>query len=220
MRSARPVAGLALAATLAWVMVALPAGPAVAATLAPRPQPGEGSDFTLHAGVDAMDFDLDPRGADALVAAGLDPRVAGGGLGLGVGWTFARPLRLDLTLGGIAGEVDREGVDCGLVRAVADLHVALAENRWAALEATVSLGGLVVVYTGAMDGEAIPGGEVGLGLTGRLGLPGALSLEAGYRWQHAMMANTTLELDGDGGRIAVHPTGRFHSVRVLLRLDL
>lgn len=200
--------------------------PALAGGAPARPQPGEGSSFYVHAGPERVAFDLDPRGYQELVAAGLDPRVDGTAAMLGVGWIFARPLRLDLTVGGLAGEVDRAGVDCGLARAVADLHLALAESRHASLEATVSLGGLAVVYTGDMDGESILGGMAGLGLTGRVALAGPVSLEAGYRWEQTLFARTALKLGGGAGggddddEVAVHATGRSHGVRVMVRVDL
>ncbi len=218
---------LILLAALTALLVGL-GRPAAAGGAPARPAPGQGSDFTVHAGPEWVQLDLDPRGSESLVAAGLDPRIEGTGLMVGVGWTFARPLRLDLSLGGVAGEVDRPGVGCGLARAVAELHLALVENRRVALEATTSLGGLVLFYTEAMDGEGIPAGEVGLGLTARLAVVGPVSLAASYRWQQALFARAELDLAGGavadgqdaGDPVPVHATGRFHTVRVLVRIDL
>ena len=225
-RTHRAIGALPMPLALLALLVAS-SNPAIAGGPPPRPGPGEGSNFTVHAGPEWVHLDLDPRGARALVAAGLDPRIDGTGLMLGVGWTFARPLRLDLSVGGVAGEVDRPGVGCGLARAVADLHLALVENRHAALEATASLGGLVLFYTEAMDGEGIPAGEVGLGLTARVAVAGPVSLAVGYRWQQALFARAELELAGGGeeaeevaGPVAVHPTARFHGIRLMLRIDL
>ena len=38
-----------------------------------RPVEGRGSNFHLFAGVETLDLDLDPRGSEEFVAAGLDP---------------------------------------------------------------------------------------------------------------------------------------------------
>lgn len=185
----------------------------------PRPDPGDGSDFHVQAGVEWLDYRFDPRGADEFVTAGLDPRASDPQVFLGVGWVFARPLRLGLTVGGGRLDVDRPGADCSLGRAQADLHLALLEAGAFSVEATASLGAHAIVYSGLPDDEPLAGGEVGLGATVGLPLPGPLGLTATYRWQRVRFARTVVELDADAA-IDVHPSATSHGVRVLMIWDL
>ena len=191
--------------------------PAVAGP--PRPGPGDGSNFHVHAGFEWLDYRLDPRGADDFVAAGLDPRAADPQVFLGVGWVFARPLRLGLSVGGGQLDVGRPGTDCALGRVQADLHLAVLEAGEFSVEATASLGAHAIVYSGLPDDEPLAGGEVGLGGTLGLPLPGPLGLTATYRWQRVRFGRTVVELD-QSHAIDVHPTATSHGVRVLLTWDL
>jgi len=196
------------------------AGAGAAGAAAPeRPTAGHGSSFYLFAGAEALDLRLDPRGSAEFVAAGLDPHVARTSVLVGAGWAFARPLRLDLSVGGWEADIDRPDVDCIVARVVADLHVALAESRAAALEVMVSVGTPVLVYEGLPEEEDLIGVEGGFGLSGRVSVAGPVGLLVGYRWQTARFSRATLELP-DGTEIRVHPTAQLETVRVVVTIDL
>ena len=190
-----------------------------AGALPARPGPDHGSNFYLLAGVESLDFDLDPRGVQEFVDAGLDPRVDNGGPVLWVGWVFRRPLRLDLTFGGWRAVVDRPEVECNVVRAAADLHLSLAESERVALEGTFSVGAIAVVYRGLPDEEAFIGTSAGVGLTGRLAVFGRVGLGVGYQYQLGRFQPTTFEM-GEDEVIRVQPTARMQVVRVAVYLDL
>ena len=196
----------------------LPVG-ALAGAQPARPGPDHGSNFYLLAGVESLDFDLDPRGAQEFVDAGLDPRVDESGLVLGVGWVFRRPLRLDLTVGGWRAVVDRLEVECGVARIVADLHLSIAESERVAVEGTFSVGAVAVIYQGLPDEEVLMGTLAGVGLTGRLAVSGRLGLGVGYQYQLGRFQPTTFEMPDDEV-IRVHPTARMQVVRVAIYLDL
>jgi len=189
------------------------------ASLPARPSPGNDRNFYLVAGVEALSYSLDPRGAMEFMAAGLDVTDTEPQALIGIGWVFARPIRLDLVAGGGPASVDRPGVDIGLGRASADLHLSLFERRRLVVEGTVSVGFQGLVYQGLDDDKVVPGSEVGLGATLRLDLPGPLGLLTTYRWQQARFQRTSIELD-DETTVDVHPTAAFHGVRVLLSWDL
>jgi len=203
-----------------WLSVALlvMASPAWA-SLPPRPVGDEANNFYIFLGVDNLDYRLDLRGATGFAAAGLDVRTVEDQGMIGVGWVLARPVRLDLVAGGGIVDVDREGVDCSLGRASVDLHLAVAENRWLSVEGTLSMGVHALIYEGLVEDEAIPGLEVGVGSTVRLNLPGPLGLMTTYRWSQARFHRANIELD-DETVLRVHPTAAFHSVRMLLTIDL
>lgn len=191
----------------------------VAAALPPRPSPGSDRNFYLVAGVEALSYDLDRRGADEFMAAGLDITDTEPQVFIGIGWVFARPIRLDLVAGGGQVRVSRPGVDVGLGRASADLHLSLLERRRLVLEGTASVGFHGLVYQGLGDEQLVPGSEVGLGVTLRLDLPGPFGLHTTYRWQQARFQRTSIDLDAEAA-VDVHPTAAFHGVRVLLSWDL
>lgn len=203
-----------LAATACCLLTTL-----ATAALPARPSPGSDRNFYLLAGVEAVSYDLDPRGAGEFVAAGLDITDTEPQVLIGIGWVFARPIRLDLVAGGGQASVSRPGVDVGLGRASADLHLSLLERRRLVLEGTASVGFHGLVYQGPGDEQLVPGSEVGLGATLRLDLPGPLGLHAAYRWQQARFQRTSIDLD-DETAVDVHPTAAFHGVRVLLSWDL
>ncbi|MEZ4388595.1 MAG: hypothetical protein R3D98_13695 [Candidatus Krumholzibacteriia bacterium] len=184
-----------------------------------RPGPDTGRNFYLLAGAESLDYRLDPRGADGFAAAGLDLERADGQGVLGVGWVFAYPVRLDLTLAGGQALVSRPGVDCAIVRIGADLHLAVYETRAVSCEGTLTLALHAIGYRGLPNDEFLPGGEVGLGATVRLGLVGPFGLMTTYRWEQTRFQRTNVELD-DGSVLRVHPTAAFHSVRVVLTWDL
>lgn len=192
---------------------------AATASLPARPSPGSDRNFYLVAGVEALSYSLDPRGATGFMAAGLDVTDTEPHALIGIGWVFARPIRLDLVAGGGPASVARPGVDVGLGRASADLHLSLLERRRLVVEGTVSVGFQGLVYRGLGDDQLVPGSEVGLGATLRLDLPGPLGLLTTYRWQQARFQRTSIELD-DETAVDVHPTAAFHGVRVLLSWDL
>lgn len=184
-----------------------------------RPGPDHGSNFYLVAGVESLDFDLDPRGVQEFVDAGLDPRVDEGGLVLGVGWVFRRPLRLDLTIGGWNAVVDRPEVECNVVQIVADLHLSIAESERVSLEGTFSVGATAVVYRELPTEEVFIGTATGIGLTGRLAVVGRVGLGIGYQYQLGRFEPTTFEMPDDEV-IRVQPTARMQVVRVAVYLDL
>lgn len=194
---------------------------AAVATASPpaRPGPGASRNFYLLGGVESLAYRLDPRGAVGFVDAGLDVVGTDPQVLVGVGWVFVRPVRLDLLAGGGQVEVARPGMDVGLGRAVAGLHLALIERRRLVLEGTLSVGFHGLVYQGAEDDKVVPGSEVGLGATLRLDLPGPFALHTAYRWQQARFQRTSIELDPETV-VDVHPTATFHGVRVLLSWDL
>jgi len=189
------------------------------AALPARPSPGTDRNFYLVAGVEALSYSLDPRGATGFMDAGLDVADTDPHALIGIGWVFARPIRLDLLAGGGAASVARPGVDVGVGRASADLHLSLFERRRLVIEGTVSVGFQGLVYQGLGDDQLVPGSEVGLGATLRLDLPGPLALLTTYRWQQARFQRTSIELD-DETAVDVHPTAAFHGVRMLLSWDL
>ena len=184
-----------------------------------RPDPDHGGNFYLLAGIESLDFDLDPRGSQDFVDAGLDPRVDRGGAVLGVGWVFRRPLRLDLTIGGSRAVVDRPEVECNVGRVAADLHLTLAESERAAIEGTFSVGAIAVVYRGLPTEEVLIGTLAGVGLTGRLAVFGRVSVGFGYQYQLGRFQPTTFEMPDDEV-IRVQPTSRMQMVRVAVYLDL
>jgi hypothetical protein len=185
-----------------------------------RPSPGDGSNFYLSMGIESATFDLDPRGSTDFVAAGLDPRGdPQPQVFVGVGWVFARPLRLGLTAGGGEVEVDRPGIDCVIGRALITMHLSVAESRRAVLELDFSLGSHALVYSGLPDEEAIFGAETGLGVSGRLRLSGAIGVSCGYRYHLTRHERTTIDLSDDE-QVSLHPTGRSYGWRVALIWDL
>lgn len=193
--------------------------PRAQAASPPRPTEGHGNNFYLLAAVESLDLDIDPRGSEEFVAAGLVPRSDEVGVLVGVGWVFRRPLRLDLTAGGWRTAIDHPGATCSLARASAELHVAVVESGAASLEATVSAGWLILNYEGTGREEHVPGTCVGLGATGRLKLFGALGLGATYQYQLGKFQPKTFELEGQEP-FRAQPTARMHGVRVTLHLDL
>ena len=212
MNAARLVIGLVALALLT-------AAPAADAASPPRPTPGHGSDFYLLVGVEGLDLDLDPRGSAAFEDAGLDPRVDEAGVIIGVGWTFRRPLRLDLTAGGWRATVDRPDARCTLARAAADLHLAVVEGSRGSLEATFSAAFLILNYEGTGRDEHLPGSSVGIGATGRIALFGPLGLGATYQYQLGRFQPKTFELEGEEP-FRVQPTARLHGLRVTVYVDL
>ena len=184
-----------------------------------RPDPDHGSNFYLLAGVEGLDLDLDPRGVQEFVDAGLDPRVEEGGPVLGVGWVFRRPLRLDLTAGAWRAVVDRPEVECNVARAGADLHLSVAESERVAVEGTFSAGAVGVIYQGLPDEKLLAGTFVGVGLTGRLAVSGRVGLGVGYQYQLGRFQPTTFEMPDDEV-IRVQPTSRMQVVRVVVYVDL
>jgi hypothetical protein len=201
------------------VLILLVVAGAALAVQPQRPVEGEGSNFHLFAGIEHLKLDLDPRGSEEFVTAGLDPTVDTASAVLGVGWVFAAPLRLDLAVGACEAELDRPEVDGYVVRALADLHVALLENRLTAVEATATVGAFGLAYDGLPEAEFIGGYEAGFGLTARVAFLGPLGLEAGYRFMVGRFARTTIELP-DEAAISVHPTTRSQVFRLLLHIDL
>lgn len=201
-----------------WALVGF-ATVAGAGSLFDRPRDGRGSNFQLLFSLEAVDYDLDPRGAADFTAAGLDLEGARSQYMLGVGWAFARPVRLDMMLGGGIVDPSDPALDVGMARAVAAIHLALLETRWFALEGTASLGGQVLSYRGLPDDAFIPGGEVGLGGTLRARLFAGMGLALTYRWQQARFQRATIELS-DETTVRVHPTAGFHTVRIAYIWDL
>lgn len=212
MNAARLVTGFVAVALLT-------AAPPASAASPPRPTPGHGSDFHLLVGVEGLDLDLDPRGVAAFEAAGLDPRVEEAGLIIGVGWTFRRPLRLGLTVGGWRAAIDRPDARCTLARVAADLHLAVLEGARGSLEATFSAAFLILNYEGTGRDEHLPGSCVGIGATGRLALFGPLGLGATYQYQLGRFQPKTFEVEGMEP-FRVQPTARVHGVRVTVYVDL
>lgn len=184
-----------------------------------RPPEGKGSNFYLLAGTEYLEYHLDPRGCDEFVAAGLDPTLNNAGAVFGLGWVFHHPLRLGFLIGGWQPEVDREGIDCYLGRAMAELHLAVVESNLVGLEASFYVGGSTIVYDGLPDEEVLVGSETGLGLTGRLDFVGPLGLEIGYRWFNGRYHSATLEMP-DGESITVHPTASGQSFRFVINIDI
>ncbi len=207
------ITGGALA--LALMLVATVVG----AASPPRPTEDRGSNFYLLAGIEAMDLDLDPRGSDEFVEAGLVPRTEEPALIVGVGWVFRHPLRLDLTAGGWRAELDRPGANCTVARAAADLHLAVIAGAVGSLEATFSAAFMILNYDGSTGEEYVPGSSVGVGATGRLKLFGPLGLGASYQYQLGRYQPTTFQFD-DGEPFRVHPTSRAHGVRATIYVDL
>jgi len=184
-----------------------------------RPPEGKGSNFYLLIGSESLDYHLDPRGSDDFVAAGLDPTLSNAGAVIGLGWVFHKPLRLGFLAGGWQPEVDREGVDCYLGRALAELHLAMVESDLVGLEASFYVGAASIVYDGLPDEEVLIGSETGAGLTARLDLMGPLGLELGYRWINGRFQAATIELS-DEESVYVHPTSKGHSFRVVINIDI
>jgi len=194
-------------------------GAAVLAGQPPRPEGDEDNNFYLLAGIANLDYRFDPRGADAFAAAGLDISEVDGQGFIGVGWVLASPVRVDLLAGGGTAEVPREGVDCGLGRAAAELHLALLETSWVALEASTLVGFHALILDGLEEDEAIAGIEVGLGGTARLPLVEPLSLMVSYHWSQARFERANIKLPDDE-ELRIHPTASFHGYRILLTIDL
>jgi len=184
-----------------------------------RPPEGKGSNFYLMAGTETLDYHLDPRGSDEFVEAGLDPTLKNAGAVIGLGWVFHHPLRLGFLAGGWQAQVDREGVDCYVGRALAELHLSVVEGDRVGLEASFSVGATTLGYEGLPDDEFIVGSETGLGLTGRLNFLGPLGLEVGYRWINGRYHPATIELS-DEESLEVHPTASGHSFRFVINIDI
>jgi hypothetical protein len=204
---------------LAAVMLLACLGAAAAPASPPRPTEGKGSNFYLIAGAEYLDLDLDPRGSDEFVAAGLDVTVADPGFVLGVGWVFRRPVRLELNAAGWRGSVDREGVDCYVARVGAELDIAVLDGRLASLEATFSYSFLAVDYRGLADDETIPGSTIGLGATGRWRLVGPLGLGITYQYLLGRFTPKTFDLP-DQESFRAQPTSRGQGIRLSVSLDL
>lgn len=184
-----------------------------------RPTPPDGGNIHVFFGVDLVDFDFDPRGDNDFVAAGLDPGHVLPQAMIGIGWMFARPLRLDLVAGGSEVDIDADDVTCTLGRFDAELHLTLFESRFTGLEASTSLGAVVLTYEGLPRKETITGVEVGIGATARFSLLDPFGLTVTYRYLSDRFERAGFELPG-GKTIRMHPTGSAHSVRVLVHWDL